>query len=274
MAVDSHTHLRPDGERIDAFALTREHLAGYVAVAIARGVEEVAITEHVYRFAAARELSDHPFWREGAVADLAAYHDALAAIRDDGLPIRVGLELDWIGGRARDVAAVAQAHPWDVVLGSVHWLGDLAVDHPDYSIWDSRSVEAAWQEYVDAFCDAAVSGIYDVLAHVDLAKVFGHRPSRWLLERMYAQMVDAIVEGGSVVEVSTAGLRKGALELYPAPELLEALRRHHVSITLSSDAHVAEDVGRDLPAAIAAARRAGYRSVVTFRGRERRVVEL
>jgi histidinol-phosphatase (PHP family) len=274
VSVDSHTHLRPDGERIDATALTREHVAGHVAVAIARGIEEVSITEHVYRFAAARDLSDHPFWQESASDDLAAYHDALAAIRDGGLPVRVGLELDWIAGQERAVAALAQAHPWDVVLGSVHWLGPLAIDHPDYSIWDVRGVEAVWQEYVDAFCEAAASGLYDVLAHVDLAKVFGHRPSAAQLERHHARMVMAIVAGGSCVEVSTAGLRKAAQELYPAPSLLEALRRAYVPITLSSDAHVAEDVGRDLPLAVAAARKAGYRSVVAFRGRERRVVDL
>ena len=274
MPVDSHTHLRPDGERIDAASLTREHVAGHVAVAIARGVHELAITEHVYRFAAARDLLDHPFWQASAQDDLAGYHAGVVAVRTSGLPVRVGLELDWITGREREIAALAEAHAWDVVLGSVHWLGDLAVDHPDHSVWDVKAVDAVWQAYVDTFCEAAASGIYDVMAHVDLAKVFGHRPAPATLERHHAQMVAAIVAGGACVEVSTAGLRKAAAELYPAPGLLEQLRRAYVPITLSSDAHVAEDVGRDLPLAIAAARKAGYRSVVAFQGRERRVVEL
>ena len=274
MPVDNHTHLLPDGERIGPGALTRDHLAGHVAVALARGISEVAITEHVYRFAVAADLLDQPFWRASAVDDLAGYHDAVAAARDDGLPVLVGLELDWIAGRERDVATLAFAHPWDVVLGSVHWLGTLAVDHPDHSIWDLRSVEAVWEAYVDAFCAAASSGIYDVMAHIDLAKVFGQIPAAAQLHRHHATMVDAIVAGGVCVEVSTAGLRKAAGELYPAPALLEALRRAYVPITLASDAHVAEDVRRDFPLALAAARKAGYRSVVAFRGRERRVVDL
>ncbi len=83
---------------------------------------------------------------------------------------------------ADGVRAIADGYAWDVVLGSVHWSGPLAFDHPDYSIWETQPVDEGWRIYVDAVCAAAESGIFDVMAHPDLAKVFGaatlRRPRR------------------------------------------------------------------------------------------------
>jgi histidinol-phosphatase (PHP family) len=76
------------------------------------------------------------------------------------------------------------------------------------------------------------------------------------------------------VEISTAGLRKAAHELYPSPALLRALHRRGVPITLGSDAHVPGDLGRDYEHALAAAHACGYRTVSVFRGRERRDMPL
>ena len=274
MLVDYHLHLRPDGERLDAAALSLDAIRDYVGVAIARGVEEIAFTEHVYRFAVAADLLDQPFWRASAVDDIDAYHAALVAARDAGLPVLAGLELDWIGGRGPQVAAIAAAHPWDVVLGSVHWLDALAVDHPDHSMFDLYPVDHVWRSYTEELCRAALSGIFDVMAHPDLPKVFGQRPSDRLLDELYGQITDAFAAGGVAFEVSTAGLRKAGNELYPAPKLLERLRRAHVPVTLGSDAHVPDDVGRDFARAIAALNAAGYRSILRFRGRERAVIDL
>jgi histidinol-phosphatase (PHP family) len=273
--VDYHLHLRPDGERLDESAYDREHLAAYVATAEARGVGEIAITEHVYRFADAAPLSDHIFWCENAVDDLDLYAERLAAARDDGLPILVGLELDWLGPPAADgIAGLAASQPFDVVLGSVHWHGAEAFDHPDYSIWDTHPIEQVWRLYVDALCAAAASGIYDVMAHPDLAKVFGHRPSEELERELGAQAAEAFREAGVCAEISSAGLRKAAGDVYPSEIWLEQLRSAGVPITLASDAHRPDDVGVGLDRCLRSASEAGYTSLMRFRGRERQAVPL
>jgi histidinol-phosphatase (PHP family) len=273
--VDYHLHLRPDGEHLDDSAYEPEHLAAYAAAAEARGVGELAITEHVYRFAEAAPLSAHIFWRENAVADLGLYVTGLEAARDDGQPILIGLELDWLGeAAAGEVAALAAAHAFDVVLGSVHWHGAEAFDHPDYSIWDTHPVEQVWRLYVDAVCAAAGSGIYDVMAHPDLAKVFGHRPSEELERELGAQVAEAFRAAGVAAEISSAGLRKAAGDVYPSEIWLEELRAADVPITLGSDAHRPEDVGIGLDRCLRSAREAGYSSLVRFRGREREAVPL
>lgn len=275
MILDYHLHLRPDGARLDESAYDREHLAAYVAAAEARGVAELAITEHVYRFREAAQLSGHIFWRENAQDDLDLYVAQLAAARDGGLPILVGLELDWLGlPAAGGIAALVAGRPFDVVLGSVHWHGAEAFDHPDYSIWDTHPVDQVWRLYVDALCAAAVSGIYDVMAHPDLAKVFGHRPSEELERELGAQAAEAFREGGVCAEISSAGLRKAAGDVYPSEIWLGELRAAGVPITLGSDAHQPDDVGIGLDRCLRSAREAGYTSLVRFRGREREAVPL
>ena len=108
------------------------------------------------------------------------------------------------------------------------------------------------------------------MAHPDLPKVFGERPDGGVPQREYDETADAFAAAGVACEISTAGLRKQAAELYPAPALLEACARRGVPITLAADGHRPEDVGRDLARAVALADEAGYRTVTAFRGREPR----
>jgi histidinol-phosphatase (PHP family) len=275
LIVDYHLHLRPDGDRLDDAAFEPGHLARYVAAARGRGVGEIAITEHVYRFRQAADLSDHVFWRESTRDDITVYFDRLTAGRESGLPVLVGLELDWLGvERADAVRAIAAGYAWDVVLGSVHWWGPLAFDHPDYSIWDAYPVDEVWRLYADAVCEAAETGIYDVMAHPDLAKVFGRRPSSAVAEELGDRVAECFREAGVCAEVSSAGLRKTAAEIYPSDAWLRKLYAAGVPITLASDAHAPADVGLGVDRCLGAASAAGYRSLARFRGREWEAVPL
>jgi histidinol-phosphatase (PHP family) len=269
--VDYHMHLAPDDDALAPALGDGTAALARLDAAAAAGVDEIGVTEHVYRFAAARHLSHHPFWQRQATADLDAYVDLVAGLRDDGLPVRVGIELDWIDGRTADLAALVAGRDLDLVLGSVHFLGpDQLVDHPRYAVWDELPVDEVYRRYFGTLREAALSGLYDVMAHPDLVKVFGHRPAGGPPLGEYEATAEAFADAGVAAEVSTAGLRKDARELYPAQPFLEALARHDVPITLASDAHVPADVGRGLDRAVAAARAAGYTTVTAFRGREPR----
>nr|MBA2568859.1 histidinol phosphatase [Actinomycetota bacterium] len=72
------------------------------------------------------------------------------------------------------------------------------------------------------------------------------------------------------LEVSSAGLHVRHGKLYPNAGLLSAAREQGISITTASDAHVPENVGRDLDRAIEHAREAGYDTVTVFDRREAR----
>jgi histidinol-phosphatase (PHP family) len=179
----------------------------------------------------------------------------------------------WLPGRRDEIAAFLDGRPFDVVLGSVHWLGPLGVDHPDYPAWERRPAEELWGAYLDELTAAARSGLFDVLAHPDLPKAWGPALPAALEERM-DEVVTEIAATGIAVECSSAGLRKPVGELYPEPGLLARFRRAGVPATLSSDAHAPEDVARDYPTAVAALRGAGYTTITRFRARRPQQVEL
>lgn len=277
MLTDYHMHLQPDGAEARAAAaaewggdgghLSTGWIRRYVERARARAVAEIAMTEHVYRFAEAREWNPDPWWRAEATEDADAYCAAVLAAREAGLPVLLGVEMDWLPGREAEIAAFLAARPFDLVLGSVHWLGDMTVDDPAAADWGGRPAEEVWSAYLDELVAAARSGLFDVLAHPDLPKVFGHRLPPRLAGRI-DDVVAAIAETGVAIECSSAGLRKPVGELYPEPGLLARFRAAGVPATLASDAHRPEDVARDYPTAVAALRGAGYETITRFRARE------
>lgn len=283
MLTDYHMHLQPDGVEARAREARRWEAHGgarsigwigrYVERARARAVAEIAITEHVHRFTVAREWHPSPWWRGEATEDLAAHCAAVDEAKEAGLPVLVGIEMDWLPDRRDEIAAVLAAHAFDIVLGSVHWLDELAIDDPDDPAAGHAGAEAVWDRYLEQLAAAAGSGLYDVMAHPDLPKVFGHRLPASMRDRV-DDLVAAIADAGVAIECSSAGLRKPVGELYPDPDWLARFRAAGVPATLASDAHAPEDVGRDYPTAVAALRGAGYTTITRFRRREPEQVEI
>ena len=242
----------------------------YRAAARERGIAELGASEHVYRFEQALEVWRHPFWLGYARDDLDSY---CAFVREQ-TELRLGIEADFIPGAEDRMANLLEARDFDYVVGSVHFLKEGAVDMDDYSVWDAgRSVEEIWRRYFEMIGQAAQSGLFDVLAHPDLVKVWGReRPVPEGDLRFYYELaMEGIAESGIAVEVSTAGLRKRVGELYPAPAFLEMALETGAPVALSSDAHRPEDVGAGYGQALELLAQLGVGELCVFEGRERRL---
>src|SRR5919202_1899189 len=172
MLTDYHVHLRPDErESTAARFFTAANAERYRTVAQERGIAELGVAEHVHRFAQALRVWEHPFWRLHAVDDL---DDYCAFVREQ-TDLRLGIEADFVAGREDRMASLLEAREWDYVIGSVHFLGDFAVDIPDESdVWrHETSADRIWRRYFETLAQAAATGLYDVMAHPDLVKVWG-----------------------------------------------------------------------------------------------------
>lgn len=274
MLTDYHVHLRPDEpETPPERYFTAANAERYRAAAAAAGVTVLGIAEHVHRFRQALDVWRHPFWVEQAVDDLDAYCEYLL-----GESLRVGIEMDHVPGAEERVDELLSGRPFDYVIGSVHFIGNGAIDHPAFDVWalEGRDPERIWGRYFETLAEAAASGLFDVLAHPDLVKIWGAATPLpdGDLRRFYEPAVAAIAESGVAVEVSTAGLRKPVGELYPAPAFAELCIEAGVPFTLSSDAHLPDEVGRDYEAAIAFMRALGIDEICVFERRERRMEPL
>jgi len=274
MLTDYHLHLRPDDvEATAAEHFTLANVERYRAVASERGISELGVSEHIYRFRQALDVWGHPFWREYAHDDLDDYCEFVREETD----LRLGIEADFVPGAEDRLANLLERHDFDYVVGSIHFLSDRALDMEPYGIWDgTQSAEEIWQRYFQMLGEAARSGMFDILAHPDLVKVWGPaRPDRPRpegdLRRYYEPAIEAIAESQIAIEVSTAGLRKLARELYPAQAFLEMCLDAGAPIALSSDAHRPEDVGADYHQALELLQRVGYEELCVFEHRTRRL---
>ena len=247
-------------------------------------MDEIALTEHLFRFRQADAIlagfwDEDPnpelraslaaYWKDHAHADLDAYVAAVLEAKAAGLPVVLGLEVDHYAGRMDKVASVLDGYPFDVLLGSVHWVGAWGFDQLGDPVvdaeWDARSIESVWDAYTDALEELAASGVCDVLAHPDLVKISGRRPS--VPDEWYDRMAEAAASSGMAAELSSAGWRKPVAEAYPAPALLSRFRKAGVPATTASDSHGLGDVASrssDLRALLADA---GYETLTAFRGR-------
>lgn len=281
---DYHLHLHPH-DPYEGAPEPGEYPPGlieaYVEVAAARGVSEVGFSEHLYRCVEAAPILGR-FWDEDstiprAVADatggfvpgeqnlsLEKYVDAVERARASGLPVLLGLEVDFFPDKLDALLELIDPYPWDYLIGSVHWVGGWAVDSSaTQDEFERRGPVEAHDTYYRVLTELARSGAVDVLGHVDLTKKYGYRlpdePIDW-----YRAVASAAATSGTAVEINTNGLRLPAAELYPSASFLAEFASAGVEIVVGSDAHRAADAARGFDAAIAAARAAGYRHRVRF----------
>ena len=265
MPADYHTHT----------PLCR-HAVGepeaYVESALQAGLTEYGISDHA-------PLLPEPFddWRM-LHAELPAYFDWIERARGHAagrLPIRAGMECDWLPGCEPWIDSLADAYDWDYLIGSVHYLesqdiGAWDFDNPQWlERWAHLDLETIWASYWRDYAAMAESGLFDILGHPDLVKKFGHVPGG-NLDRFYEPAIDAIAASGCVIELNTAGWYKPCEECYPAPRFLELACSAGIPLVISSDSHQPDHLGRDFATAVTLAKAAGYQDTCLFEKRRRR----
>jgi len=271
LLTDYHVHLRTDEpENTAARFFTAANAERYREAASERGIAELGVAEHIYRFTAAMEIWQHPFWRQYAHDDLDYY---CGFVREE-TDLRLGIEMDFIPGAEDRIANVLDGRDWDYVVGSVHFLRDHSLDTEDYSIWGAgESADRIWRRYFETVAHSALSGLYDIIGHPDLVKVWGS--ARPVPDRdprfFYEPAVEAFAEAGVAVELSTAGWRKPVGEQYPAVPFLEMLVDAGCPLALSSDAHEPDQLGFEYERAVELLESLGVRDIAVFEGRQRRM---
>ena len=275
MLTDYHVHLRPDEDGTPAERyFTAANADRYREAANERGIAELGVAEHIHRFVQSLDIWEHPWYRHWAADDVDEYCDFVR-----GAGLRLGVEADYLPGHEDRVGSFLDGRPWDYVVGSVHFLRDEALDvhgEPDWEAWDiwrSADPDKVWARYFETLGEAARTGMFDILAHPDLVKVWGSGVPRpdGDLRRFYERAMDGIAASDVAIEVSTAGLRKPVGEIYPSAAFLEMCLDAGRPVALSSDAHVPEQLGFEYERALDWLDGLGVRELAVFEGRSRRL---
>jgi histidinol-phosphatase (PHP family) len=288
--LDYHLHLWPHEDATTWLSL--DQVAEYCELAAAQGVTQLALTEHLHRFTQAADVvgsfwesaSDAPAVRDQLASyfdfhsrsDLDEYVALCEAAKAAGLPVVTGLEVDYYRGQMDDVAQLLDGYPFDVLLGSVHWIGawqfDDTTTRAHMAEWEARDVDACWEAYTRCIEELSATRTCDVLAHPDLIKVAGMIPNA--PEEWWDRIAEAAAASELSAELSSSGWVKPVREQYPAEGLLDRFCARQVTFTTASDAHrsdrVAERAG-DLRALLTAR---GVGSLAAYECRRRVTVPL
>jgi len=245
MLVDYHVHAVAHGEYI----YRQEWIEQYLNTACQRGVKEIGFSEH-------DEFID--------LVDFNLFKN-LQSARHHDINLRLGIEMDYIPGKEKEIKNIILQRPYDYVIGSVHFIDGWGFDHPDFQGgFAERNIDEIYGQYANILMKMVQSGCFDVVGHIDLVKIWGHRPRQRSALYYLDPVLQAIKKHGLAVEINSAGLRKKVGELYPEAALLDRMFSYGIPITFGSDAHHPDQIAEGLAEAYQSARQSGYRYLVRF----------
>lgn len=261
--TDYHTHSYRCGHAVGT-------MEEYIESAIAKGIDEIGLTDHLHLYFDPPEKRD-PRWAMAEDQYLAHYEEMLE-LREryrGRINVRVSVEADYVHGHEDELRAILGAYEFDYVLGGIHFMDGWLIDDAEQAHrYLEERVAEIYRRYFRNVQRAMRMGVFDVIAHFDLPKKFGHLPEEDISE-LVAETLDVAKETGTVLEISTAGLRKPVGEIYPSEVILRMMRERDIPIVLSSDSHDPAEVGFAFDASLALATRVGYTEIATFERGER-----
>ena len=122
--------------------------------------------------------------------------------------------------------------------------------------------------YFDIVQQAAKSGLFDIIGHIDLIKKFRIWPEH-SVDHLYEETVKTIAENNLVVELNTSGVDRPCREFFPNEQIIGLLRKYEIPMTLGSDAHNKNQVGRHFHEAINLLKSYGYKELYAFKNRKK-----
>ncbi len=256
-----HSHVSHDGAGT---------IAEHVRAAEDRGLAETCFTEHLDFYPLADGLSCATIPTEERL--LVYLEEVREARQRSRIVVRAGLEVDYKPEADRWVRDLLDRMPFDFLLGSVHNVGTWPVSGPPemaQAYFRERGAEKGCLDYLEIVERSVATDLFDSVAHLDLMKRFqpvnGELMKRGRLRDQIVAILEVMAANGTGIEVNAAGLVHDPREAYPSLYILKLAHERGVEVlTVGSDSHRPETVGRNLDAALLLAREAGFPHLYTF----------
>jgi len=237
----------------------------YIQPAIEAGLSEIGFSEHLTLF---KDLED---WNMNPV-NISPYINHLETLQNTikSIKIKIGFEVDFFAGKEREIYTFLHPLPLDYIIGSVHYLGEKTVDFgPEF--YEGKSIDKLFESYFDSVITAVASGLFDIIAHCDLIRIYGYKPSSDL-EPLYRKLAKTMQKHDVAFEVNTNGRNRPLADFYPDRRFLHIFREENVPVCVNSDAHMPSRVGQYFEEAYELLRYIGFTEMAVFDKRVRRMV--
>lgn len=266
ITVDLHNHT--------LHSHAKDTTAAMAASALARGMAVFGMSEHSLRPEGYIYPNDY---QPKLAAGFPSYIEEVMEERErhkGRMDVLLGLEMDYMPAETAYAAEAVAAHPYEYVIGGLHFQGRWGFDGPaeEWDPLDDGQVRAAFVRYYEDLATMANTGLFQIAAHPDLIKL--HRKQAfdaWVAtgeaEDVITVALKAMKNNGMAMEISSAGFRKGLGEPYPGPVVMGIARDLQLPVSFGSDAHRVEDVAFAFDRLADYARRFGYTRSAVFKNR-------
>ncbi len=259
-AADCHNHsaCSPDG---------KEPVGAMLARAGELGLYAYTLTDHCecQKFEKRYRFRVEQAWKEMEQA---------AASCPDGVRFYRGIEL---GQPNQDPEAAQEAlsgREYDFVIGSIHNIrGFEDFFFLDYSCVERGFIDKLLSTYWEELLEVAAWGGFDSLGHLTypLRYIEGDHGIAVDLEK-HREAIDcvfqALIRAGKALEVNTSGLRQKIGRTLPDLPLLKRYRELGGKlVTLGSDAHNTEDLGKGIDEGMELLKQAGFTEFAVYEKR-------
>jgi histidinol-phosphatase (PHP family) len=274
MIADYHVHTpycgHAQGKTID-----------YIESALCAGISEIGFSDHLGRYYLGK-VQKKRYWDWGMrERDIARYFSEILDLREayDGrITIRIGLEVDYIEGAEELLEKIISHYPFDFLLGSIHCLPCLGWRH--VSEYVKTNAVQAYAAYFEAVESAIRSGIFQSIAHLDFIWRYVSWPEapQEVLQEYISDAVKLSAKSATNMEVNANGFLWSQINDDKGFDLfamfLESIRKHRAGITIGSDAHTPELVGKAFPQIIEMLKKRGIDTMSVFDQKQQRKVKL
>jgi len=263
MLIDYHIHFM--SHDVDKVSNPIE----YIKVAKNRRLSEIGFSDHF----AVKKTGQIDY--SMSYEELKKYVETIQKLKEKSdFPIKLGLEMDFFPRFEKRIEKILKSYPFDYVIGSVHFIKKLAIDDPiSIPIYEKSDIDKVYEEYFALIKQAIKSRVFDTIGHLDLIKIFCFKPKKDITE-LIENVAEALKENKICAEVNTSGLRRPCKEICPSEEILKACFDKGISLTLGSDAHAPEEVGKDFDKAIKLIKNIGYEEIARFTKRKMDLVKI
>ena len=239
----------------------------YIAPAIAAGLMEIGFSEHLALFHGKEE------WTMDPVTGVEKYLKHITDLRDscNEIKVKIGFEVDFFPGKGRELGKFLSALNVDYLIGAVHYMGDGKADFFDPEFYKGKNFNRLFETYFEMVIEAVSSELFDIIAHCDLIRMFGHKPD-FNPEPLYRKLALSMKKHNVAFEVNTNGRNRPLADFFPDRKFLHIFQNENVPVCVNSDAHMPGRIGQYFDEAYDLLRYAGFTEMAVFENRERKMI--
>ncbi|MFC1741226.1 histidinol-phosphatase HisJ family protein [Nanoarchaeota archaeon] len=235
--------------------------------AVEKGIKNICITNHHEP----SEVVKGDFQQSLTDENLATYRATVDELKKDGrVNIFFGIEMCYTEDEEEYIKEFLTKHSFDFVLGSLHYVDGIPVSHTE-AREEAKDLDHGelYREYLRLLKKAIQTGLFDVIGHIDIYKKAISEPDFESVRAEWEEVASLLVENDTGFEINTSWSRTVPDGMYPDIKILKVLLEKGVKkITLGSDAHHPEHLGRNFESVIKVLKDLGVKQVHIFNKRE------